>query len=132
MPFLSQRAGRRGANGARCVYFASGYFGGFMRRILLMGTALMAFAWPILAQNAEVGKEYDVTIESQDSNQWVGPFGVAKVGSIVFWIPAAETNQKYHVKVTKIARNQYTDETQGSCDFQRTGTEMKGQCIDVP
>jgi hypothetical protein len=51
---------------------------------------------------------------------------------VVFLIPDAKVDQKYHVKVTGIALNQYTGENQASCEFQQTGGEHKGKCIDAP
>jgi hypothetical protein len=103
-----------------------------MRRILMAGAAVAVLAWPVVAQNAEVGKEYDITIQAEDSNQYVGTFGQASVGAVVFLIPNAKVDQKYHVKVTGIALNQYTGENQASCEFQQTGGEHKGKCIDAP
>jgi predicted RNA-binding protein with TRAM domain len=106
--------------------------GGSMRKILLLSVAVLALGWPAIAQNAEVGKEYDITIELEDSNQYVGSYGQASVGKIVFLVPDAKKGQKYHVKVTAIANNQYTSEDQASCDFQQTGGDYKGKCIDAP
>jgi predicted RNA-binding protein with TRAM domain len=103
-----------------------------MRKFLLTSTAVLALAWPAIAQNAEVGKEYDITIQIEDNNQYVGAFGQASVGSVVFLIPNAKKDQKYHVKVTAIANNQYTSENQASCEFQQTGGDYKGKCIDAP
>jgi predicted RNA-binding protein with TRAM domain len=103
-----------------------------MRRILLTSAAILALAWPVIAQDAQVGKEYDITIQSADNNQYVGDYGQAKVGSIVFMIPNAKKDQKYHVKVTAIKNNQYTSEMQASCEFQQTGGDAKGNCIDAP
>lgn len=101
-------------------------------RTLLTGFVILLLAFPALAQDAQVGKEYDITIESEQSNQYTGAFGQAKVGSVVFDIPNAKKAEKYHVKVTAIAKNQYTGDTQASCQFQQTGGDKKGECIAAP
>jgi predicted RNA-binding protein with TRAM domain len=103
-----------------------------MRRLLLASVVLLGFALPAIAQDAKVGKEYDITIESEQTNQYTGAFGQAKVGSVVFDVPNAKKQEKYHVKVTAIAKNQYTGDTQASCDFQQTGGDKKGSCIAAP
>jgi len=68
----------------------------------------------------------------EDSNQWYGAYGQASVGSIQFIIANAKAKQKYHVKVTAIALNQYTGDQQASCEFSQTGGDYKGKCIDAP
>lgn len=103
-----------------------------MRKMLLATIVVLAFVLPAMAQDAEVGKEYDITIQTEGSNEYVGAYGQAKIGSIVFLVPEAKTDEKYHVKVTAIARNQYTGDTQASCDFQQTGGNRKGMCIGAP
>lgn len=103
-----------------------------MHKLLLTTMVVCGLALPAIAQDAQVGKEYDVTIESEQSNQYTGAFGQAKVGSVVFDVPNAKKAEKYHVKVTAIAKNQYTGDTQASCEFQQTGGERKGECIAAP
>jgi len=103
-----------------------------MSRFLLTLIAVLGLTLPLLAQDAEVGKEYDITIQSQDSNQYTGPFGQAKVGSIVFDVPNAKKGEKYHVKVTDVKSNQYTGDKQASCDFQQQDADKKGMCIAAP
>jgi predicted RNA-binding protein with TRAM domain len=103
-----------------------------MRRFLLTAIVVGGLALPAIAQDAQVGKEYDVTIESEQSNQYTGAFGQAKVGGVVFDVPNAKKDEKYHVKVTAIAKNQYTGDTQASCEFQQTGGNRKGECIAAP
>ena len=103
-----------------------------MRSILMTAIVLAALAVPAIAQDAQVGKEYDITIENEQSNQYTGPFGQAKVGSVVFDVPNAKKNEKYHVKVTAIANNQYTGDTQASCDFQQSGGDKKGTRLAAP
>ena len=103
-----------------------------MRRVLL-GLALLGFALPLLAQDAEVGKEYNITIATEQSNQYTGAYGEAKIGSIAFDVPNAKKDEKYHVKVTDIKTNQYTGNKQASCDFQQQGGgNRKGNCIAAP
>jgi predicted RNA-binding protein with TRAM domain len=103
-----------------------------MRALLLTGVAFW-LALPLLAQDAEVGKEYDITIQTEDSNQYTGAYGEAKVGSIVFDVPNAKKDEKYHVKVTDIKSNQYTGNKQASCDFNQVGgAARKGMCIAAP
>ena len=102
-----------------------------MRKLLFAGFVL-ALALPAIAQDAQVGKEYDIVIATEDSNQYTGPFGQAKVGSVVFDVPNAKKDEKYHVKVTDIKKNQYTGDTQASCSFQLTGGNKTGMCIAAP
>jgi len=103
-----------------------------MRKILLTTIVVLALVLPAMAQDAEVGKEYDITIQTEGSNEYVGAFGQANIGSVVFLVPNAKTDEKYHVKVTAIARNQYTGDTQASCEFQQTGGNRNGMCIAAP
>jgi predicted RNA-binding protein with TRAM domain len=104
-----------------------------MRSFLLIGIAVLGLALPAIAQDAQVGKEYDITIESEQTNQYTGAYGETKIGSVVFDVPNAKKNEKYHVKVTAIAKNQYTGNTQASCEFQQTGGDKKsGMCNAAP
>lgn len=104
-----------------------------MRSFLVTAIVLLALALPAIAQDAEVGKEYDITIQSEQSNQYTGAYGEAKVGSIAFDVPDAKKGEKYHVKVTDIKTNQYTGNKQASCDFQQQdGGDRKGMCIAAP
>jgi predicted RNA-binding protein with TRAM domain len=103
-----------------------------MHKILLTSAVVLGLALPAIAQDAQIGKEYDITIDNEQTNQYTGAFGQAKVGSVVFDVPNAKKQEKYHVKVTAIAKNQYTGDTQASCDFQQTGGDKKGNCIAAP
>jgi len=103
-----------------------------MGKLLLAGSAVLVFALSAIAQDAQVGKEYDIVIATEDSNQYTGPFGQAKIGSVVFDVPNAKKDEKYHVKVTDIKKNQYTGDTQASCSFQLTGGNKTGMCIAAP
>lgn len=104
-----------------------------MRGLLLTSIALLGLALPVIAQDAEVGKEYDISIQTEEDNQYTGPYGEAKVGLIAFDVPNAKIDQKYHVKVTAIGFNQYTSQKQASCDFQLVGGDKRtGMCIAAP
>lgn len=104
-----------------------------MLRFVLTAIAVLALALPATAQDAEVGKEYEITIETEQDNPYTGPFGQAKVGSIVFAVPEAKVKETYKVKVTAIRDNQYTGEKQASCDFQQVGGKnRKGMCLAAP
>ena len=46
-----------------------------MLRCLLATTAVFTLALPAAAQDAEVGKEYEITIETEEENPYTGPFG---------------------------------------------------------
>ena len=58
-----------------------------MLRCLLATTAVFTLALPAAAQDAEVGKEYEITIETEEENPYTGPFGQARIGSIVVNVP---------------------------------------------
>jgi predicted RNA-binding protein with TRAM domain len=103
-----------------------------MLRVLFASVAALGLALPLLAQDAEVGKEYNITIQSEQSNQYTGAYGEAKIGSIVVDVPNAKKDEKYHVKVTDVKTNQYTGNKQASCDFQQQGGDRKGMCIAAP
>jgi opacity protein-like surface antigen len=104
-----------------------------MRRFLVTSVVLVGLALPAIAQDAEVGKEYNIIIQTEQTNQYTGAYGEAKVGSIAFDVPNAKKDEKYHVKVTDIKSNQYTGNKQASCEFQQQGGgERKGTCIAAP
>jgi hypothetical protein len=104
-----------------------------MRKILFTASVLLMVAIPVISQDAEMGKEYDITIASEDNNQYVGAYGEAFIGKIDFMVPNAKKDEKYHVKVTGIALNQYTGNQQASCDFKQTGgANRTGACIPAP
>jgi hypothetical protein len=104
-----------------------------MRKFLLMSVVVLGLVVPAIAQDAEVGKEYDITIATEQNNQYTGPYGEAKVGSIAFDVPNAKKDEKYHVKVTAIGMNTYTSQKQASCDFQQVGGDKRtGMCIAAP
>ena len=102
-----------------------------MERLLAILT-ILALALPALAQDAEAGKEYDITIQSEQNNQYVGAYGEAKIGSVVVDIPNAKMQEKYKIKVTDVKTNQYTGNKQASCEFQQIGGYRKGNCLGAP
>lgn len=103
-----------------------------MLTFLLPTIAVLALALQAAAQDAEVGKEYEITIETEENNPYTGPFGQAKIGSIVVNVPDAKAKEKYKVKVTDIRDNQYTGDKQASCEFEQVDRDRKGMCIPAP
>jgi predicted RNA-binding protein with TRAM domain len=94
--------------------------------------AVLASVFPAMAQDAEVGKEYQITIDSEQDNQYTGPYGQAKIGSTFVLVPMAKKDQKYKVKITDIKPNQYTGNKQASCTFEQVGGDRKGNCLGAP
>jgi predicted RNA-binding protein with TRAM domain len=98
-------------------------------------TALMAVVtsvFPAMAQDAVAGKEYVITIQSEQDNQYTGPYGEAKIGTVFVLVPNAKKAEKYKVKVTDIKPNQYTGNRQASCTFEQIGGDRKGNCLGAP
>lgn len=94
--------------------------------------AVLTSVFPALAQDAQVGKEYQITIESEQENQYIGAYGQAKIGSVFVLVPNAKKDQKYTVKITDIKPNQYTGNKQASCTFEQIGGDRKGNCLGAP
>jgi predicted RNA-binding protein with TRAM domain len=94
--------------------------------------AVLTSALPAMAQDAQVGKQYQITIESEQDNQYTGPYGEAKIGSIFVLVPMAKKGEKYSVKITDIKPNQYTGNKQASCTFEQIGGDRKGNCLGAP
>ena len=94
--------------------------------------AVLTSIFPAMAQDAQVGKEYQITIESEQDNQYTGPYGQVKMGKVVIQIPKAKKAEKYKVKITDIKQNQYTGDMQASCDFEQVGGDRKGNCLGAP
>ncbi len=103
-----------------------------MRRFLVTTGAVLALALPAAAQDAEVGEEYEITIATEESNQYTGPYGQVRLGSVVVNVPNAKVDEKYKVSITDIRVNQYTDQRQASCDFEQVGGDRKGECLAAP
>ena len=94
--------------------------------------AALGSVLPALAQDAEVGKDYQITIESEQDNQYTGPYGEAKIGTIYILVPKAKKAEQYKVKITDIKPNQYTGNKQASCTFEQIGGDRKGDCLGAP
>jgi predicted RNA-binding protein with TRAM domain len=105
-----------------------------MSRQFAVSAVLVALSMgrPAIAQDAQAGKEYEITIASEEDNQYTGPFGKAMIGKVAVLVPNAKKDQKYKVKITAIKENQYTGDTQASCDFEQIGGDRKGSCIGAP
>ena len=89
-----------------------------MLRSLLTTTAVLALAVPATAQDAEVGQEYDITIATEEDNQYTGPYGQARIGLVVVNVPNAKVDERYTVTITAVRVNQYTEDRQASCEFE--------------
>ena len=103
-----------------------------MLRVLPLAIAVLVLAVPATAQDAEVGMEYEITIETEQDNQYTGPFGQATIGSVVVNVPNAEVGETYNVRITAVRRNQYTEQRQASCEFEQVDGDRKGMCIGAP
>ena len=67
-------------------------------RFLFTATAVLALALPATAQDAEVGQEYEITIATEEDNQYVGAYGQVRIGATVVNVPNAKGAEKYHIK----------------------------------
>ena len=103
-----------------------------MLRFLLAAAAVLVLALPATAQDAEVGNEYEITIETEEDNQYTGPYGQARIGGVVVNVPNAKMKEKYKVKITDIRVNQYTEDRQASCEFEQVDGDRKGMCLPAP
>ncbi len=103
-----------------------------MLRFLLTTTAVLALALPAMAQDAEVGKEYEITIATEEDNQYTGPYGQVRIGSIFVMVPDAKVDERYTVRITAIAQNQYSGDRQASCEFEQIDGDRKGTCLPAP
>ncbi len=104
-----------------------------MLRLLFTATAVLALASPATAQeDAEVGQEYEITIETEEDNQYTGPYGQVTIGSIVVMVPDAKVDERYTVTITAIAQNQYSGDRQASCEFALMGGARTGMCLPAP
>ncbi len=103
-----------------------------MLRFLFTTTAVLVLALPATAQDAEVGEEYEITIETEEDNQYTGPYGQARIGSIVVNVPNAKVEERYHVRITDIRENQYSGDRQASCEFEQVDGDRKGMCLPAP
>lgn len=95
-------------------------------------TAVLALALPAAAQDAEVGQEYEITIATEEENQYVGPYGQVRIGSIVVQVPNAKAEERYTVTITAIRLNQYSGDRQASCTFEQIDGDREGMCLPAP
>ena len=95
-------------------------------------TAVLALALPAAAQNAEVGQEYEITIATEEDNQYTGPYGQARIGAIVVNVPNAKAEERYTVTITAIRLNQYSGDRQASCEFELIGGDRTGMGLPAP
>ena len=103
-----------------------------MLRFLVTITAVLALASPATAQDAEVGQEYEITIATEEDNQYTGPYGQVRIGSIFVMVPNAKVDERYDVRITAIATNQYSGNRQAACDFKQIGGDKEGNCLPAP
>ncbi len=103
-----------------------------MLKFLFTTTAVLALALPATAQDAEVGQEYEITIATEEDNQYTGPYGQARIGSIVVNVPNAKVDERYDVRITAIATNQYSGNRQAACEFKQIGGDKEGNCLPAP
>ena len=104
-----------------------------MSKLIAVSVALIALVigLPAMAQDAQTGMQYQITIASEGDNQFIGAYGQANIGKVVVLIPNAKKDEKYTVTITDIKPNQYTGDTQASCNFEQIGGDRKGKCIDA-
>lgn len=95
-------------------------------------TVLLALALPATAQDAEVNEDYEITIETEEDNQYVGQYGQVRMGSIVINVPDAKVAERYKVRITAIRQNQYSGNMQASCEFEQVDGGRKGKCLPAP
>jgi predicted RNA-binding protein with TRAM domain len=103
-----------------------------MLKFFFTATAVLALASPATAQDAVVGQEYEITIATEEDNQYTGPYGQVTIGSIVVMVPDAKVEERYTVRITAIAQNQYSGDRQASCQFTLIGGDREGVCLPAP
>ncbi len=95
-------------------------------------TAVLALALPAAAQDAEVGQEYEITIATEEENQYTGPYGQVMIGAIFIMVPEAKEGERYTVTITAIATNQYSGNRQAACEFKQIDGDREGNCLPAP
>ncbi len=95
-------------------------------------TAVLALASPAAAQDAEVGQEYEITIATEQENQYTGPYGQVRMGTIFVMVPEAKVGERYNVRITAIATNQYSGNRQAACVFEQINGDREGMCLPAP
>ncbi len=107
-----------------------------MLRLVFTATEVLALALPAAAQdaaqNAVVGQEYEITIATEEDNQYTGPYGQVRMGEIFIMVPEAKVGERYTVRVTAIATNQYSGNRQAACEFKQIGGDREGNCLPAP
>jgi hypothetical protein len=103
-----------------------------MRRFLFTAIAMLMLAVPAAAQDPEVGEDYEITIATEESNEYVGSYGQVRIGSVLVMVPDAKADERYIVSITAIRVNQYSDERQASCEFTQIGGDRIGECLGAP
>ena len=103
-----------------------------MRSFVFTTSAVLVLVAPMAAQDAEVGQEYEITIATEESNEYVGSYGQMRIGSVLVMVPDAKADERYMVSITAIRVNQYSDERQASCDFEQIGGDRRGMCLAAP
>ena len=103
-----------------------------MLRFLFTTTAVLALASPAIAQDAVVGQDYEITIATEENNQYTGPYGQVMIGSIFVMVPEAKAGEMYTVSITAIATNQYSGAVQAACNFKLIGGDREGNCLPAP
>lgn len=103
-----------------------------MRSFVFTTSAVLVLVAPIAAQDAEVGQEYEITIATEESNEYVGSYGQVRIGSVLVMVPDAKADERYMVSITAIRVNQYSDERQASCEFTQIGGDRIGECLGAP
>ncbi len=99
-------------------------------------TAVLALALPATAQatapDAVVGQEYEITIATEEENQYTGPYGQVRIGEIFIMVPEAKAEERYTVMITAIATNQYSGNRQAACEFKQIDGDREGNCLPAP
>ena len=103
-----------------------------MRSFVFTTSAVLVLVAPMAAQDAEVGQEYEITIATEESNEYVGSYGQVRIGSVLVMVPDAKADERYMVSITAIRVNQYSDERQASCEFTQIGGDRIGECLGAP
>jgi hypothetical protein len=95
-------------------------------------TAVLALASPATAQDAVVGQEYEITIATEEDNQYTGPYGQVLIGAVFVMVPDAKVEERYTVTITAVEENQYSGDLQASCEFALIGGDREGMCLPAP
>jgi len=103
-----------------------------MFRFVVTATAVLAVASPAAAQDAVAGQEYEITIATEEDNEYTGPYGQVRIGSIVVMVPDAKVEEMYTVTITAIRENQYSGDRQAACEFALIDGDRVGMCLPAP